>query len=594
LPKLPYFYTKQFNLLVMKKIITLLFLFPLWRLGGLYAQKELWGVNTGDEYTNPASYFGNITKYDINGENPAIMHEFDSINGYRPKGKLFLASNGKLYGTTIAGGNVGPTGSNSTAGVLFEYNLILEQYRVLHYFEFDNNGRSPFIGLTEPTLGQLYGASSNRMYKYDMVTELVTFYNNLPYTNSIRSEFMKASDGNLYGTSFDNLCPNQFSTGYQNGCVIKFNMATNTLSVVHDLNCDINSEGASPWTPLVETSPGKLLGATLTGGYTPLGGEGILFEYNFYTNTYTKKIDLNNTIGRTPNTLINGGNGKIYGLCEYGGVPPGNTSTNPTDFRGTLFEYTPATNAIEVKQYFGTTPGNSVRFPTSLMRTSNGYFMGTVPNGGLFKYDAITNIITEPNYDTQPIVLNGYNVSNLLEICRKPSYQEIIVNTFDGCVGGTFNYNVQNTNATTYQWQLNNVNVTGQTTEILNLTNLQTTDAGAYTCVMTNECGTTATMPLNLTVNCLGINTIASLKKAIKLYPNPANSYLNIELPKNIEVNITSLKVSDMLGKEVLHIDEIHPSVGMTKIDVSALAKGVYILSLKTNYGNWNGKFMKE
>jgi hypothetical protein len=60
----------------MKKIITFLFIFPLWGLGGLYAQKELWGVNTGSEYSvnDPAAYFGNITKYDINGENPVIMH----------------------------------------------------------------------------------------------------------------------------------------------------------------------------------------------------------------------------------------------------------------------------------------------------------------------------------------------------------------------------------------------------------------------------------------------------------------------------------------------------------------------------------------
>ena len=99
----------------MKKQIILLFaLFPLWGLGGIYAQKELWGVNTGND--NGPGYYGNITKYDIYGENPVIMHEFDSIHGYNPKGRLFLASNGKLYGTTQKGGNIGLLGSNTTGG----------------------------------------------------------------------------------------------------------------------------------------------------------------------------------------------------------------------------------------------------------------------------------------------------------------------------------------------------------------------------------------------------------------------------------------------------------------------------------------------
>jgi hypothetical protein len=47
------------------------------------AQKELWGVNTGAEYT--LGYFGKITEYDMNGEKPAIMYEFDSIHGFRLK-----------------------------------------------------------------------------------------------------------------------------------------------------------------------------------------------------------------------------------------------------------------------------------------------------------------------------------------------------------------------------------------------------------------------------------------------------------------------------------------------------------------------------
>ena len=179
-------------------------------------------------------------------------------------------------------------------------------------------------------------------------------------------------------------------------------------------------------------------------------------------------------------------------------------------------------------------------------------------------------------------------MKEVIEICRKPSYQEIIINTFDTCIGGSFTYDLQNDNATSYVWQKNGVNVAGQTTGVLNLTNITTSNAGTYTCVMNNECGTTTTMPINITVNCLGVNTIANLEKAIKLYPNPTNSNLTIELPTNIDVKITSLKVTDLLGKEVLLSNN-----GTTNMDVSHLSNGIYILTLETNYGNWNEKFVK-
>ena len=90
----------------MKKYTILLILLT-FNLNFTFAQKELWGVNTGSEnnVNDPAAYFGNITKYDINGENPIIIHEFDLTQGAIPKGRLFLAGNGKLYGTTVEGGN---------------------------------------------------------------------------------------------------------------------------------------------------------------------------------------------------------------------------------------------------------------------------------------------------------------------------------------------------------------------------------------------------------------------------------------------------------------------------------------------------------
>ena len=80
-----------------KKLLLLLALFPLWGIYGLYAQKEFWGTTHGQQDT---PFYGTIYKTDFNGQNPVNIHSFDSLKGKQPDAPLFLASNGKLYGTT--------------------------------------------------------------------------------------------------------------------------------------------------------------------------------------------------------------------------------------------------------------------------------------------------------------------------------------------------------------------------------------------------------------------------------------------------------------------------------------------------------------
>ena len=571
-----------------------------------FAQKELWGINSGiDLPLQIGGYYGNISKSDINGENPALIHEFDSIHGYRPKGRLFLASNGKLYGTTALGGNRLQIGFDlyTSIGVVFEYDLILNKYRVVKYFDWNETlpdgelaGGQPQIGLLEPLTGQLYGATGNRIYKYDIGTETVTFYNKLPYINGFFSELMKASDGNLYGTSVDSFCPLLTSTGYKNGCVVKFNMTTNNLSVLHPLNCNTALEGFFPYCQLVEITPGKLLGVTYNGGINqqqfgqPQNTAGILFEYNFLTNTYIKKIDFNGfTIGGIPNNLINGGNGKIYGLCQEGGAPQ---TCNPVNNFGTLFEYAYLTNTLEIKKYFNQC-GNNVQYPISLVRTSTGHFIGSSNYPGTFKWSPNTNVITSTDYNIL-LPINAQNNSNFIEICRKPSYQEFLTNTYAPEVGSTFTYNIQNTNATTYVWNKGATVLPAQTTGILNLQSVTTSDTGIYTCTMTNECGTTVTANLTINVSNLGTDTIDNYKQQITLYPNPTKGVFNLKFPENRGLKATSYKITNLLGQIMEEKDISKSTKSELTINTASYANGVYQITLVTDKGNWNGKFIKE
>jgi Secretion system C-terminal sorting domain len=566
----------------------------------LIAQKELWGIYSGlDAPIQAGGNYGNISKYDIDGENPTIIHEFDSINGYRPRGRLFQASNGKIYGVTEKGGNRLQVGLDlfTSAGTMYEYDLVLNKYRVVKYFDFTpvtpsgGYGNAPTIGFIEPNLGQLYGATLNRIYKYDINLETVTFYNSLPFNNQFGFELMKASDGNLYGTSYDNYCPTVFATNFANGCVVKFNMITKNLSVAHPLNCDINSEGYAPWSELVEVNLGKLIGITKGGGYNPMGSTGVLFEYNFITNYYTNKINLDPSKGFASfkTSIINGGNGKIYGSFSDGGAPQ---TCNPENNFGTLFEYTPATNVLNIKQYFNLC-GTTIQLPKSLVKTSEGHLIGTAYSPGTFKWNKNTNTVTQQNLNI-PLPINALFVENLIEICRKPSYQEFLPNTYSPEAGTNFSFNVQNNNATTYVWKKDTIILPTQTTGILNLPSITTNDTGEYTCTMTNECGETVTMPLNINVTNLATESIANYKAQITLFPNPTKGIMTLKFPENRGLKAINYKITNLLGQVISENDLLDNTKPEVSINTTSFANGVYQITLATDKGNWNGKFVKE
>ncbi|WP_445454016.1 choice-of-anchor tandem repeat GloVer-containing protein [Flavobacterium sp. 25HG05S-40] len=582
----------------MKKINTLLLFFTMCFFN-TYAQKELWGTT---RQPSLAQVQGNIVKFDINGENAVTVHQFNFPTGKVPIGKLFLASNGKLYGTATYGGvNNDPTFLESGNGVLYEYDLTFDTYRVVHYFNYSaptNIATNPTSGLIEPIPGKLYGGTLyGSFYVCDIATETVT---TLTHTYSfaamggIYSDLIKASNGFVYAISDNSFpCTGGIDPQPNMGTVIKINTATNIAQKVASFAC-VGTDGEGSNGILIEALPNRIF-FTSGAGYQWLPVEGFSYpagtivEFNTLTNTLTRKItfDVFNSLGFRPTSFVLGNNGNLYGTCENGGDTYRSPFTSGVLYKaGTIFEYNPNNNSLAKLADF--MPFRNL--PNNIIKLSTGEFAGNLGGTGLFKFNSTTNSLQFPDALTYSDFGNQASTQNLVEICRKPSYHFFDVTTFDGCVGGTFTYDIQNTNATSYQWQKGNQDVAGQTTGILNLTNLTASDAGTYTCVMTNECGTTTTMALNLTVNCLGTNIVAQLDKAIKLYPNPTQNTLNIKLPENIAITVNSLKIANTLGQIIVE----QKAVEIDTIDVSHLQSGIYIMALTTNYGNWNGRFIKE
>jgi subtilisin family serine protease len=74
-----------------------------------------------------------------------------------------------------------------------------------------------------------------------------------------------------------------------------------------------------------------------------------------------------------------------------------------------------------------------------------------------------------------------------------------------------------------------------------------------------------------------------------KVYPNPANDILNIQIPSANE--ITTLRIFDVLGKSVLEQDITESS---SQLDMSSMASGLYIMSFQSGNASKTFKLIKS
>lgn len=83
--------------------------------------------------------------------------------------------------------------------------------------------------------------------------------------------------------------------------------------------------------------------------------------------------------------------------------------------------------------------------------------------------------------------------------------------------------------------------------------------------------------------------------QTLQLYPNPAQNTLSIKLSTTLTSNAAlTLKITDLLGREVLQKSGLEGSLGSVDLDVSSLPGGMYLLQMSSLEGEiWVGKFQK-
>lgn len=349
------------------------------------------------QITDPSSYMPTIHKVDRFTSNPLLntakidgfepTHSFSnqfSFGGqYSPATPLTagtLVGTNDIYGVFYSGGNFG-------LGGLYKYNVITNQFTVLHNFPGSPRGAFPDttpLLLPEGSDTVIYGTTahggtwnSGSIYKYNISTNTMTTVYSFGRPTSASGyapagPLMQASNGLLYGTTFLPVTESRY------GVIYSFNTASRQYTVVH-------RSGSYAATNLVEYN-GSLWGVT---PYSGSSGNGSIFELSLSTGKFQTVFSFNGSDGREPRGLILGSDNKFYGITY--------THANPAT-GGVIFSYTSGSGTIT--QLYSLNANTHGKFCERPLLEDSGYLYGVCSSGSLygsgsvFAYQSSSNTFT--------------------------------------------------------------------------------------------------------------------------------------------------------------------------------------------------------
>lgn len=334
---------------------------------------------------------GTIFSFNPATNNIDHLVDFIDANGASPFGDLIEAGNGKLYGMTVQGGNEG-------SGIIFSFDPSTNSLEKLYDF-FNISNAFPHGSLVKASNGKLYGMTTNGSAANNFAGTIFSFD---PSTNVQMQLFdftgdngsnpfgnlVEAANGKLYGMTSQ-------GGGNNLGTIFSFDVSANSLAKLLDFT-GIN--GSNPYGSLVKASNGKLYGMTRTGGVT---GSGMIFSFDLSGNNQTNLYSFNttNTNSTSPSgSLVKATDGKLYGLTSNGGISD----------KGTIFSFDPGTNA-QVKLFDFNEINGANPFGGSLLDAGNGKLYGITNFGGSNSYGTIFSFEPISNIQAKLFDFNGAN-----------------------------------------------------------------------------------------------------------------------------------------------------------------------------------------
>jgi hypothetical protein len=349
---------------------------------------RLYGMTKDNGFGN-----GSILKVTLSSRSVSRIHSFSSMSdGYGCDGNSLIEpfNNGLLYGMTTEGGQYG-------GGVVFEYNIYTSVYTVKHHFNDSLEGWRPQGSLILADNGKFYGLTTKGGLgipgcRGGVIFSLDTNFNSNSYQTEVcfdnlvqydaTSNYGEGPVGDLIQATNGKLYGITSSGGISHGGVIfEYNINTQSYIQLHNF---LRLSGSDPLGSIMQHSNGKLYGATWLGGRF---NKGVLFEYDIGSAQYTVKFHLGDIVqGENPfGSLIQVSNGKFYGLAS-----------SSID-NGSIFEFDQTENSIRYSFHLSDELTHGKKPTGSLLEPYNKKIYGLTSEGGdsqkgiLFEFNPTTN-----------------------------------------------------------------------------------------------------------------------------------------------------------------------------------------------------------
>jgi len=321
-----------------------------------------------------------------------VLHRFNGTDGASPFGGPIQYYDGNLYGTTATGG-VNTCAYGYSCGTIFRMTPD-GTLATLHSFD-GTDGEYPTSALLEASDGSFYGTTSNggvssscsspygcgTVFEFTAGGVLTTLHSFNGVDGFEPNGIIRASDGNFYGTTS---LGGTYGGQSQGGTVFKIT-PSGTLTVLYNFCSRADcADGSTPFgSVLVQGGDGDLYGITDFGGALNAGTVFKITTAGTLTTLYN--FGSQDADGLDPEGgLVEGSDGNFYGTATSGG---GNYSC-PAGC-GTVFKITP-TGAMTTVHSFNGTDGEGPE--GGLIQASDGNFYGTTLYGGSSNYGTVFEI----------------------------------------------------------------------------------------------------------------------------------------------------------------------------------------------------------
>ncbi len=336
---------------------------------------------------------GTVFSVNTDGSDHIIRKSFLPGAFNAPQNGLIIGSDGKLYGTILAGGN-------PSNGIVYSIRPDGSDYKVLHNFQF-TDGNWPYGKLLEASNGYLYGMTYSGGANHAGVifrlkkdgtdfTLLYEFPGNGVNGFHPLGGLIQALDGDLYGMTMEG--------GNSHGNLFKIKL--DGTGFTNLMNFNATTTGSYPRGDLLQGPDQFLYGLTYRGGSANMG---VLFKVKTDGTGYTKLIEFNGlSNGSYPGTrLLLANNGKLYGVTQFGG----------TNDLGVLFSVnTNGSNFLKLIEFDGSVRGSQGL--GGLIQASDGHIYGMTNQGGSANMGLVFRVAPNGTGFTKIADFNGQNGAN--------------------------------------------------------------------------------------------------------------------------------------------------------------------------------------